>query len=72
MEIYTIGFGRKTARDFFDALKDAGIRRLVDVRLNNSSQLAGFTKADHLPFFSIHPEPLFSNDLRCQRYEDRQ
>ena len=51
MEIYTIGFTKKSAKEFFDILKQAGIRRLVDIRLNNSSQLAGFTKQDDLAFF---------------------
>jgi uncharacterized protein (DUF488 family) len=51
MEIYTIGFTQTTAERFFGRLKDAGIRRLLDVRLNNSSQLAGFAKAKDLPYF---------------------
>jgi uncharacterized protein (DUF488 family) len=51
MEIYTIGFTKRTASEFFGALKQAGIKRLLDVRLNNVSQLAGFTKRDDLPFF---------------------
>lgn len=51
MEVCTIGFTKKSAGEFFGALREAGIRRLVDVRLNNSSQLAGFTKRDDLPFF---------------------
>ena len=51
MEIYTIGFTKKSAKKFFDALKKAGIKRLIDIRLNNSSQLAGFTKQDDLAFF---------------------
>ncbi|MDP8951624.1 MAG: DUF488 domain-containing protein [Actinomycetota bacterium] len=51
MEIYTIGFTKKTAPEFFGALRRTGIRRLLDVRLNNSSQLAGLTKRDDLPFF---------------------
>ena len=51
MEIYTIGFTQKTAEGFFDALKRAGIKRLLDVRLNNSSQLAGFAKRDDLRYF---------------------
>ena len=49
--VYTIGFTKKTAAEFFGALKRAGVKRLVDVRLNNSSQLAGFTKRDDLRFF---------------------
>lgn len=51
MEVYSIGFTQTTARHFFDRLKAAGIRRLLDVRLNNSSQLAGFAKARDLPYF---------------------
>ena len=51
MEIYTIGFTKRTAAEFFGALKRVGIKRLLDVRLNNISQLAGFTKRDDLPFF---------------------
>ena len=49
--IYTIGFTRRTAADFFGALRVAGIARVVDVRLNNASQFAGFTKRQDLPFF---------------------
>lgn len=51
MEIYTIGFTQTTAERFFARLADAHIERLLDVRLNNSSQLAGFAKARDLPFF---------------------
>ncbi len=51
MEIYTIGFTKKSAGEFFDILKRAGIRRLIDVRRNNTSQLAAFTKRDDLQFF---------------------
>jgi uncharacterized protein (DUF488 family) len=50
MEIYSIGFTQKSAAEFFGALKRAGIKRLMDVRLNNRSQLAGFTKAGDLPY----------------------
>ena len=51
MEVFTIGFTRSTAAGFFERLRQAGIRRLVDVRLNNSSQLAGFAKRDDLAYF---------------------
>jgi len=51
MEVYSIGFTQSTAENFFGRLKDAGIRRLIDVRLNNSSQLASFAKRDDLRFF---------------------
>jgi uncharacterized protein (DUF488 family) len=51
VEIYTIGFTQTSAEHFFGRLKAAGIQRLLDVRLNNSSQLAGFAKAKDLPYF---------------------
>lgn len=51
MEIYTIGFAKKKAEEFFGTLRKAGIKRLIDIRLNNTSQLAGFTKRDDLQFF---------------------
>lgn len=49
--IYTIGFTKKDAQSFFGLLRSASIRRLVDVRINNRSQLAGFAKRDDLEFF---------------------
>lgn len=51
MEIYTIGFTGRKAAEFFGKLKQHGIKRLIDVRLNNTSQLSGFTKKDDLKFF---------------------
>jgi uncharacterized protein (DUF488 family) len=51
LDIYTIGFTQKPAAQFFSALKTHGIRRLIDVRLNNTSQLAGYTKRDDLAYF---------------------
>ncbi len=51
MKIFTIGFTQKTARDFFGKLRRPGLARLIDVRLNNVSQLAGFSKRDDLNFF---------------------
>ena len=51
MKVYTIGFTQKTAEQFFTKLRNAGVKRVVDVRLNNSGQLAGFSKRDDLIFF---------------------
>jgi uncharacterized protein (DUF488 family) len=51
VEIYTIGFTQTTAERFFERLAGVGIGRLLDVRLNNTSQLAGFAKAKDLPYF---------------------
>lgn len=50
-KIYTIGFTGKSAGEFFLCLKEAGIKILLDIRLNNTSQLAGFTKGKDLSFF---------------------
>lgn len=51
VSLATIGFTKKSAERFFTSLVQAGVRRVVDVRLNNSSQLAGFTKMDDLRYF---------------------
>ena len=51
MRLMTIGFTKKSARDFFEALQTAGVKRIVDVRLNNVSQLAGFAKKKDLAYF---------------------
>jgi len=49
--LYTIGFTKKNAKSFFFLLERHNVKRIIDVRLNNRSQLAGFTKADDLSFF---------------------
>ena len=51
MKVFTIGFTKKSAQQFFEMLRRSGSRRIVDVRLNNVSQLAGFAKRDDLKFF---------------------
>ncbi|GAB2805082.1 DUF488 family protein [Dyella kyungheensis] len=51
MNLFTIGFTKKTAESFFGKLKRSGAKRVVDVRLNNVSQLAGFAKRNDLEFF---------------------
>jgi uncharacterized protein (DUF488 family) len=51
VEIFTIGFTRTTAESFFGRLSNARVRRILDVRLSNTSQLAGFAKAQDLPYF---------------------
>jgi len=51
VELCTIGFTKKPARAFFAKLKAAGVRRLIDIRLSNTSQLAGFAKKDDLAYF---------------------
>ena len=51
MTIYTIGFAKKYALEFFKALRRSRARHLWDIRLHNTSQLAGFTKRDDLSYF---------------------
>ncbi len=51
MNLYTIGFTKKSAKKFFELLRHSGARKVVDVRLNNVSQLAGFAKRDDLAYF---------------------
>lgn len=50
--IYTIGFTRKTAEAFFTLLTEAGVETLIDIRLHNRSQLAGFAKRDDLAWLA--------------------
>jgi uncharacterized protein (DUF488 family) len=52
VDISTIGFTKKSAQKFFQLLRRSGAKRLIDVRLNNVSQLAGFAKKDDLAFFA--------------------
>ena len=52
MKLFTIGFTKKSAEQFFTSLSNAGVKLLVDVRLNNVSQLAAFTKKEDLRYFT--------------------
>lgn len=52
INIYTIGFTGKTAEKFFSLLKENGVKKIVDTRINNISQLAGFAKGSDLKFFA--------------------
>ena len=49
--LYTIGFTRKTAQEFFSLLESAGVRKVVDVRENRVGQLSGFAKFPDIAFF---------------------
>lgn len=51
MKIFTIGFTQKSAREFFNKIKENKIALLLDIRLNNVSQLAGFAKGKDLEYF---------------------
>ena len=67
MTVFTIGFTKTSAANFFGRLNDAGVQKLIDVRLNNTSQLAGFAKAADLEYFlqeiggiAYRPEPMLA------------
>ena len=77
MTIYTIGFTKKSAEDFFEALRQSRAKHLLDIRLHNTSQLAGFTKRENLQYFLkqivnmeyhevliLAPEDSFLNEYR--------
>lgn len=51
INLYTIGFTKKTAQQFFETLVNSGVKRVIDTRLNNVSQLAGFAKRKDLEYF---------------------
>lgn len=51
LTLFTIGFAKKNAETFFEILRKAGVKKVIDVRLNNVSQLAGFTKKNDLKYF---------------------
>ncbi len=52
IKLYTIGFTGKSAEQFFTLLQNSKVQRLVDTRINNVSQLAGYAKATDLAFFT--------------------
>jgi len=78
--ICTIGFTQTTAERFFERLRSAGIRRLMDVRLNNTSTLAGFSKRDDLAYFLrtilvadyVHEPLLAPTDEMLSRYRKKE
>ena len=51
MKIFTIGFTKKNAETFFKLLRESGVTRLIDIRINPNGQLSGFAKKDDLPYF---------------------
>lgn len=80
MILYTIGFTKKSAEDFFNILISNGIKKLIDIRLNNASQLAGFAKSRDLKFFLkkiagieyIHMPQLAPTKDLLKRYQKKQ
>lgn len=78
MLIYTIGFSKKSLKDFISRLKQAEVRKVVDVRLNNTSQLAGYAKKEDLEYilslvgiaYEHHPE-LAPTDALLKNYKEK-
>jgi uncharacterized protein (DUF488 family) len=52
IQLYTIGFTGKSAEKFFTLLKKSHVKKIVDTRINNISQLSGFAKEQDLKFFA--------------------
>jgi uncharacterized protein (DUF488 family) len=69
IKLYTIGFTQKTAQKSFETLLNAGVTRIIDTRLNNISQLAGFTKRNDLEYFLLK---IFSIDLTLSIFDKTQ
>jgi uncharacterized protein (DUF488 family) len=75
--VATIGFTQTTAENFFERLLESGVKKVVDVRLHNTSQLAGFAKADDLAYFLtkicgiqyIHQPLLAPTDMILKAYK---
>lgn len=80
IKLFTIGFTKKNAQQFFSLLRQGGVKKVLDTRLNNISQLAGFTKRDDLSFFLKevagigyeHAEQLAPTDDMLKRYKKGQ
>lgn len=78
--LYTIGFTKKSAEKFFSLLKKADVKKIVDIRINNASQLAGFAKGSDLQFFSkailgaeyIHITDLSPTKELLKSYQDKE
>ena len=78
-KIFTIGFAGKSAKSFFSLLEENNIKKLIDVRLNNVSQLAAFAKKDDLEFFLkkilsceyIHRPDLAPTEIIFKNYKNK-
>lgn len=51
MEVYTAGFTKWLAEDFFEKLNALNINKLIDIRLRPNSQLSGFTREVNFSYF---------------------
>jgi uncharacterized protein (DUF488 family) len=78
--VYTIGFQRKPLSEFIELLRQAGVDAVIDVRLRNTSQLAGYTKKDDLAFllnegfgiaYEHHPELAPTDDILDAYRQDK-
>ena len=46
MKVYTLGISKKSAEEFFTILKKTDVKKVIDIRLNNRSQLLSFRKVE--------------------------
>lgn len=78
--IYTIGFTKKTAQTFFELLKDNNVEVILDIRLNNTSQLAAFAKYPDIKYFLhkicnidyIHDTKFCPTELTLKKYKNKE
>ena len=79
-KLFTIGFTKKTAKKFFELLSSSGVKTIIDTRLNNSGQLAGFSKRPDLEYFAkslidvdyVHWADAAPTPTMLQRYQRKE
>lgn len=79
-QIYTIGFTKKTAQRFFELLKNNNVELMLDIRLNNTSQLAGFAKYPDIKYFLhvisdieyVHDSTFSPSEATLKKYKKKE
>jgi len=70
-KLYTIGFTKKSAQKFFELLEKSGVNTIIDIRLNNTSQLSGFAKYPDIKYFLKKLQNIdYIHDLNFSPTED--
>lgn len=80
IELYTIGFTQKNAKRFFELLTSNEVEKIVDTRINNTSQLSGYAKAEDLAFFAraignmdyVHKEEFAPTKELLEKYRKKE
>jgi uncharacterized protein (DUF488 family) len=80
VKLFTIGFTKRSAQDFFGSIKKNKVKTLIDIRLNNVSQLAGYTKREDLKYFLeaicnvnyMHITDLAPTEIILKKYRNKE